>query len=530
MEKKNFWKYVISFVMMLVMLTTMLTPLKAAAAEELYLAYQNTEKGVSVVKLKSAQRRAYRADAVYLNVGDKADLCFINASLWKNPVWTSSNNDVATVDSSGVITAVSNGIAKITLSYTKKITGKKVSASSIVYVGEPSWGIDLLLDMEPDANNFFWLREGKGVAVSLSGMPTGADAWAYDVVWESSNESIVRFENNKFIAGKSGTATLTAKIRNRITNVTLQKSVQLTVALTVQDKLNYLLDRLNVSKGKDTYFTVNQQACSTKRLSGHGCDNCSATAVIKTEWFRNIFGEVDVKHFPSHNVNATSRSYTGQSCFGFACFAQWYLFSDSASENLIGKCVATAKFNKAELINTVQPGDVIRVNGHSVVVYEVAEDGLWVVDCNANRDGRQLNCIVQKYAISYNSTYYSGHTAYINRVTKVDKMPIGAAGAFDCGKLISNQSSNNQEPTITPEADGKEKTYAVLDLSSKGWKSYNVGLNVDMYADKAYTIYNGAKLEVLGKYKNAKGIEICHVFSPDLNMECYITAKYVKVN
>jgi len=76
----------------------------------------------------------------------------------------------------------------------------------------------------------------------------------------------------------------------------------------------------------------------------------------------------------------------------------------------------------------------------------------------------------------------------------------------------------------------EKEVYGTLDLSATSWSAYNVGTNVDMYAEKAYTIRHGAKLKILGEYTNSKGNKVYHVYSYDLNMECYVTAKYVKKN
>jgi len=95
-------------------------------------------------------------------------------------------------------------------------------------------------------------------------------------------------------------------------------------------------------------------------------------------------------------------------------------------------------------------------------------------------------------------------------------------------EALGDEGIDNEEPASTLVLYAEKKA-GILDLSSKGWSSYNVGLDKDMYADKAYTIYNGAKLDVLGEDTNVNGNKVYYVYSPDLNMKCYITAKYVNV-
>lgn len=76
----------------------------------------------------------------------------------------------------------------------------------------------------------------------------------------------------------------------------------------------------------------------------------------------------------------------------------------------------------------------------------------------------------------------------------------------------------------------KEKIQGYLDLTSTGWKSYNAGLNANMTGGTAGTLYPGAKLEILEECTNAKGTLVYRVYSDDLKKECYVTAKYVKID
>lgn len=121
-----------------------------------------------------------------------------------------------------------------------------------------------------------------------------------------------------------------------------------------------------------------------------------------------------------------------------------------------------------------------------------------------------------------------------NRVTTnsytVNGLTAGKSVGFVVKAYVNRQWSGWSGTTWTKPLAGTAKVYGTLDLSGTGYTSYNVGLNVEMYADKAYPLTNGAVLEILGKYTNSKGNEIYHVYSTDLGRECYVTAKYVKVN
>lgn len=511
---KKIGKYLMAFLLTLVMVFPMSSTIKAEAAE-LYLAYQTNENGVGVTKLKSSERENYRVSELYMEEGQQIDLCFINATSWTKPKWTSSNTDVATVDKSGIITAVSSGVTEITLTYSKILTGKQISASAKVYVGEENWNVTFEFTDQGKRNEYYEIMAGEEPELTFEGMNHFNDTKIWSVFYESSNTDVLEISGSSMSIKDRGTVTITLNLRNKVTGNVLHKRMNVQCYRTIADKMDAFMELIGAVGGNanKVYFTVNQKSCTTERVSGHGsnCTNCNMRDIAKATWFINLFGTVNVDNFPEHDVNSSRRDHTGQSCFGFACFLQWYLYAKDNSDKVTSERVAAVKFNKENMEKYVQPGDVVRVNGHSVVVYSIEKNGLMVIDSNWNSGG-QLNCLAQKHLLDYNNKYYKGYTAYINRVIGIDTV----------------KSSVTETPTNTPSV--QEKQYATLDLSGTGWNTYNVGLDKEMNADKAYPISNGAKLEVLGEYINAKGNKVYQVFSYDLNRECYISAKYVKIN
>ena len=97
--------------------------------------------------------------------------------------------------------------------------------------------------------------------------------------------------------------------------------------------------------------------------------------------------------------------------------------------------------------------------------------------------------------------------------------------------VVPPQTESVVTPIVIPEVKTEEnKKYGTLDLTGAGWKSYNAGLNINMTGGTAGTLYPGAKLEILEECTNAKGTLVYRAYSFDLGKECYVTAKYVKVD
>lgn len=240
-------------------------------------------------------------------------------------------------------------------------------------------------------------------------------------------------------------------------------------ALSEAEYIKERLDNLTeLLQGK--YFTVSRKACSKSRKSGHGCDNCSIYYIAKTDWFKDMFGYVDTADFPEHDVNSKRRANSGRSCFGFACFAQWYVFNTENNQKLSAERIVSGKYNREFAEANILPGDVLRLSSsHSVIVYSVESDGIVVLDCNWNMGG-QLNCIVQKHKISYKNSSYGGKTVYVNRVTNFN--------FEDVHKLSADGSTNTKSQYVYYHyTDGTCGEYSVCAYSGSyfyGWSREDV--------------------------------------------------------
>lgn len=131
-------------------------------------------------------------------------------------IWTSSNTSVATVDSSGKVTAISGGSATITAS----VGG--MTATCAVTVTAPVTGVSL---------NKASLSLTKGSTETLTATITPSDATNKTVTWSSSNTAVATVDSNgKVTAVAGGTATITVKTSDG--NKTATCAVTVTVPVT----------------------------------------------------------------------------------------------------------------------------------------------------------------------------------------------------------------------------------------------------------------------------------------------------------
>lgn len=191
---------------------------------------------------------------------------------------------------------------------------------------------------------------------------------------------------------------------------------------SVVGKMDTLVDLLDRK-----YFTISGNYCS---LGNHGrcpdgVDNCRVSRIITAKekdgtpgWFIRTFGEITTAQFPALTESKGKTVRAGWTCFGFACFAEWYINAENEDSYVNTKCVATGTYSKEFIQKNVKPGDALRIRGtgtpHSVIVYAVEEDGIEVIDCNRALEGYGSS-VVQKSKITYER--YAGRTVWVDRAT-----------------------------------------------------------------------------------------------------------------
>ena len=266
-------------------------------------------------------------------------------------------------------------------------------------------------------------------------LPTAEQMEDYEFVYTAYLAAVKNYlicaEN---IADKYNAPLISAGLKEYDTLFTYQNYIKLCLkqleeyrTSTVTNRMDYLLDQLGADNNHVVYFTVSQNECYSYREPSHRCANCNIENIVKETWFKEIFGEVNPKNFPKQDVDAASRKNLGYSCFGFVCFAQYYIYQNNLNQKVASERVADGNFTKSFVQNNVEPGDVLRLKDkegyHSVLVYSIEDDHIVVLDSNWSKNsqgGTGLNCTVQKHTIKYTG-YYSGAVTYVNRVTNASE-------------------------------------------------------------------------------------------------------------
>lgn len=165
-----------------------------------------------------------------MEAGDSVDLRFLGVSDYKNYSlsWTSSNQNVAVVDKNGVVTALADGTAVITLHVGD---GSVYTSEGVaVTVGKIP---EMQVALGTSKNNTFseyTLELGNTVDLNFYGVVNWSSS-LYATQWSTSNPAVATVSNTGVITPVApGTATVTISITNRFTGTELSVTpVEVTV-------------------------------------------------------------------------------------------------------------------------------------------------------------------------------------------------------------------------------------------------------------------------------------------------------------
>lgn len=144
------------------------------------------------------QNSGDKVTTLFMDKGEKVDLKFNGVSNWKTYKykWQSSNSKVAVVDSAGIITAIGNGIATITLKISGGDGTQYTSAGVVVYVGQKqqvSIGTAATEEIKS-----YTVEMGKSVVLKANGIKDDVgDRYTFN--WSSTDTSVAKVSNNGVI-------------------------------------------------------------------------------------------------------------------------------------------------------------------------------------------------------------------------------------------------------------------------------------------------------------------------------------------
>lgn len=141
----------------------------------------------------------------------------------KTVTWKSSNTGVATVTSTGKVTAVANGTATITATAADG-SGKSATCKITVNIPVSVTGVSL--------NRTSATLTTKGQTVSLTATVAPSNATNKSVTWSSSNTSVATVSNGLVTAVGNGTATITVTTADGAKKATCTVTVKIPITVT----------------------------------------------------------------------------------------------------------------------------------------------------------------------------------------------------------------------------------------------------------------------------------------------------------
>nr|MCR5206672.1 Ig domain-containing protein [Lachnospiraceae bacterium] len=179
----------------------------------------------------------------------------------QNLLWTTSNSNVATVSSEGVVTAVSIGTATITA---KTFNGKTdTCVVTVIPVGVT--GVSL---------NKTSLSLEIGSSESLTATISPSNATDKSVSWTTSNASVATVSNGKVTGVAAGTATITVKTNNGKTATCTVTVDPVSVKSVSLNKTSLTLD---IGKSETLTATISPSNAANKTLTWTSSNTSVAT-------------------------------------------------------------------------------------------------------------------------------------------------------------------------------------------------------------------------------------------------------------
>lgn len=196
----------------------------------------------------------------------------------KTLTWTSSNKKVATVSSTGKVTAVANGTATIKV---KTANGKMASVKATVKTATQPTSVSL------SATSATLTKKGAKKQLTATVKPTNATN--KKVTWTTSNSKVATVSSaGKVTAVANGTATITAKTAN---GKTAKCTVKVSIASSVSEE---------VQLAKDIFTAYNNYRASKGLKKATWSDAMASQAIISA---KNCVSAKNLEHTVKYRVS-----------------------------------------------------------------------------------------------------------------------------------------------------------------------------------------------------------------------------------
>ncbi len=408
---------------------------------------------------------------------------------FKSVVWSSSDEKVATVDQSGLVTATGKGIvyikatstfdSKITASY--KITVKKKVQVQAIYL------------------NYDERTRNVGTTFTLVPTMNPTNATFTDVTWISSNSKIAKVDKNgKVTALKTGTAVITCKSVDNpkvsascIVNVTIKtKGVKLptkklTIYVSQTKTLKAEVLPSNATNKKVTWTSSNKSVATVSKsgkITAKKPGKATITVKTKNGGYKATC-TVTVKRFvavKSFKLNKTSLSINdGKSYTLKAVFSP----SNASNRDVVWKSSNT---------------DIATVSSKGVV--KAVKPGTVTISCKSKETGKTLKCKVKVKKVKVKKVLFGEKTYIVNHNDKLQlKALISPANATN--KKVKWESSHpefvkvSSKGKVTALKLGKVATITATSVDGKHIATCRVkvakvnleGLKLNKTSASAYT-------------------------------------------
>lgn len=192
--------------------------------------------------------------------------------------WTSSNENVATVDQNGKVTAVEGGEAVITVA---SVSNPEVKAECKVTVTVPVAGLTLLDEDENPLADGAVIEIHTGHEYNLTAVVDPENATDKTVTWTTSDETVIGFlDNEGLIDGlKAGEATVTASIAGYSVSVKVKVTDPLVPVTGV--KLDRTTAEMKTGDTLQLNATVEPEDATSKDVTWTSSDKTIATVSTK---------------------------------------------------------------------------------------------------------------------------------------------------------------------------------------------------------------------------------------------------------